>query len=111
MNLPNNDRGLAPFDAGKDSCGVGFVAHIKNQKSHEIVLQGLTILEKLAHRGACGCEENTGDGAGILLQIPDKFLRKCAKASGFELPQAGEYGCGSVFLPKDAAEAAQIRKI
>ncbi len=69
---------LYPFDAGKDSCGVGFVANMKNKKTHEIVQQGVEILSNLAHRGACGCETNTGDGAGILIQIPDKFFRKQA---------------------------------
>ncbi|HVM32042.1 MAG TPA: glutamate synthase central domain-containing protein, partial [bacterium] len=89
---------MTPFDAGKDSCGVGFVAHMKNKKSHEIVEQGIEILYNLTHRGACGCETNTGDGAGILLQIPDKFFRKNA---GVSLPPEGEYGVGAVFLPKN----------
>jgi glutamate synthase (ferredoxin) len=111
MSVPNNDKGLAPFDAGKDSCGVGFVANIKNKKSHEIITQGLDILESLSHRGACGCEENTGDGAGILMQTPDKFLRKIAKASGFTLPESGHYGAGTVFLPKDPAQAGKIKEI
>ncbi len=98
---PNpNENLLSPFDMGKDSCGVGFVADMKNRKSHEIVQQGVEILLNLSHRGACGCETNTGDGAGILIQIPDKFLRKFAKNSGFELPVAGDYGVGVVFLPK-----------
>ena len=60
-----------------DACGVGFVVNIKGEKSHEIVEQALTVLENLDHRGACGCEENTGDGAGILLQIPHAFLERC----------------------------------
>jgi glutamate synthase (ferredoxin) len=98
---PNpNENLLSPFDMGKDSCGVGFVADMKNRKSHEIVQQGVEILLNLSHRGACGCETNTGDGAGILIQIPDKFFRKFAKHSAFELPAAGDYGVGVVFLPK-----------
>ena len=60
-----------------DACGIGFVVNIKGKKSHEIVQQALTILQNLDHRGACGCEDNTGDGAGILLQVPHKFLQQC----------------------------------
>jgi glutamate synthase (ferredoxin) len=111
MTISNNDRGLVPFDAGKDSCGVGFVANIKNRKSHGIVQQGLTILEQLSHRGACGCEENTGDGAGILIQMPDKFLRKSASQAGFSLPEPGHYGAGLIFLPKKAADASAIKAL
>ena len=74
-----------------DACGVGFVVDIKGRKSHKIVRQSLQVLMNLAHRGACGCEVNTGDGAGVLLQVPDKFLRKVAPAP---LPPAGEYGVG-----------------
>ena len=65
-----------------DACGVGFVVNIKGEKSHEIVEQALTVLENLDHRGACGCEENTGDGAGILLQIPHAFLERCLRRAG-----------------------------
>ncbi len=95
-----NENLIAPFDAGKDSCGVGFVAHMKNKKSHEIVQQGVEILLNLSHRGACGCETNTGDGAGILIQIPDKFFRKNAAAFNLTLPPEGDYGVGAIFLPK-----------
>jgi glutamate synthase (NADPH/NADH) large chain len=83
----------------RDSCGVGFVCNIKNTKSHAIVRQGLEILERLAHRGAVGADPKAGDGAGILVQIPDAFLR--AQVS-FDLPPVGEYGVGMVFLPRDA---------
>lgn len=92
-------QGLYDPQFEHDACGVGFVADIKGRKSHEIVRQGIGILENLAHRGACGCDPLTGDGAGILLQMPDQFLRKAALAEGFELPPAGEYACGNVFLP------------
>src|SRR3989441_11179837 len=84
-----------------DACGVGFVVHIRGEKSHAIVAKALTVLKNLLHRGACGCEPNTGDGAGILLQMPDKFLRRECARRGFTLPAAGEYGCGLVFLPRD----------
>ncbi len=82
-----------------DACGVGFVAHLKGKKSHSIVRSGLQILENLEHRGACGCDPNTGDGAGILIQMPDKFLRREAAKLHIELPKEGQYGVGLVFLP------------
>ncbi|MCC7120840.1 MAG: glutamate synthase large subunit [Gammaproteobacteria bacterium] len=93
-----------------DACGVGFVVDIKGRKSHATIERALTILDNLEHRGACGCEVNTGDGAGILIQIPDPFLRReCAKL-GIELPAAGAYGVGLVFLPRDEAEAATCER-
>src|SRR5262245_56587234 len=85
-----------------DACGVGFVAHIKGRRSNAIVRQALQVLINLLHRGACGCEANTGDGAGILIQMPDRFLRKEASRLAIDLPPAGEYGAGFVFLPHDA---------
>ena len=84
-----------------DACGVGFVVDIKGRKSHEIVGQGIKILENLAHRGACGCDPLTGDGAGIMIQMPDKFLRKVTSSQGIELPPEGDYACGNVFLPNE----------
>jgi len=86
-----------------DSCGVGFVAHIKGQKSHAIVKQALQLLINLLHRGACGCEANTGDGAGILMQMPDRFLRKETARLGITLPPEHGYGAGLIFLPRDPA--------
>ena len=86
-----------------DACGVGFVAHIKNQKSHAIVTQGLQILKNLEHRGATGYDPLLGDGAGILLQIPDAFLRAEMGHQNVNLPQPGDYGVGMIFLPRDAA--------
>ena len=87
-----------------DACGVGFVANIDGTRSHAIIEQGLTVLSNLTHRGACGCDPETGDGAGILLQVPDAFLRKACAAIDIELPPAGEYGVGLVFLPRDVHE-------
>jgi glutamate synthase (NADPH) large chain len=88
-----------------DSCGVGFVAHIKGRKSHEIVTDALTMLQHMEHRGACGCEENTGDGAGILTAVPHEFLVKVARRdAGLALPEAGSYGVGIVFLPTDGEQ-------
>ncbi len=86
-----------------DACGVGFVAHIKGKKSHEIVLQGLKILENIDHRGAVGADSLMGDGAGILIQIPDAFYREEMAKQGVTLPPAGEYGVGMIFLPKEHA--------
>ncbi len=83
-----------------DACGVGFVVDIKGRKSHSIVAQGLQVLLNLAHRGACGCEPNTGDGAGVLMQMPDKFMRKVAAAEGIDLPPLGEYAVGMIFMPQ-----------
>ena len=87
-----------------DACGVGFVANIDGRRSHAIIEQGLTVLRNLTHRGACGCDPETGDGAGILLQVPDAFLRKACAAIDIELPVAGAYGVGLVFLPRDVQE-------
>ena len=86
-----------------DACGVGFVAHFKGQKSHSIVEQGLLILKNLDHRGAVGADPLQGDGAGILLQIPDQFYREEMQKQGVDLPPLGEYGVGMVFLPQEAA--------
>ncbi|MBG6080775.1 glutamate synthase-related protein [Rubrivivax gelatinosus] len=86
-----------------DACGVGFVAHIKGQKAHSIIEQGLKILENLDHRGAVGADALMGDGAGILIQIPDDLYRAEMAAQGVELPPPGEYGVGMIFLPKEHA--------
>ncbi len=86
-----------------DACGVGFVAHIKGQKAHSIVEQGLKILENIDHRGAVGADKLMGDGAGILIQVPDEFYRAEMAKQGIELPPPGEYGVGMIFLPKENA--------
>src|SRR5687767_5364381 len=86
-----------------DACGVGFVAHIKGQRSHQIVEQGLQILANLDHRGAVGADKLMGDGAGILIQIPDEYYRSEMAAQGVDLPPPGEYGVGMIFLPKEHA--------
>ena len=85
-----------------DACGVGLVCHLKGHRSHAVVRDGLQILVNLTHRGACGCDETTGDGAGILLQIPDGFLRKVCSEASIRLPEEKQYACGLVFLPPDA---------
>src|SRR5579871_3885838 len=110
MNEKHTFMGLPPAQGlydpcfEHDACGVGFVANIDGRKSHEIVLKGIQILINLTHRGACGCDPQTGDGAGILIQIPHEFFeRECTKL-GFTLPAKGEYGVGMVFLPVDRQE-------
>ncbi|MET3130355.1 glutamate synthase (NADPH/NADH) large chain [Oxalobacteraceae bacterium GrIS 1.11] len=96
-------QGLYDPSNEHDACGVGFVAHIKGNKSHSIVEQGLLILKNLDHRGAVGADKLMGDGAGILLQIPDQYYRDEMARQGVELPPPGEYGVGMVFLPKENA--------
>ncbi len=95
-----------------DSCGVGFIAHIKGRQSHAIVGQAIQMLEHMEHRGACGCEDNTGDGAGILTALPHAFLAKiAARDMHIALPAAGAYGAGIVFLPTDNEQRAVCEKI
>ena len=98
-------QGLYDPDYEHDSCGVGFVANIKGNKSHQTIEDGLTILKKLVHRGACGCEENTGDGVGMLVQMPHKFFTRVCPNSGINLPDYGHYGAALVFLPNDAEQS------
>ncbi len=86
-----------------DACGVGFVAHIKGRKSHTIVEHGLLILKNLTHRGAVGADPKASDGAGILIQIPDRFFREELAKQGVKLPPFGQYGVGNVFLPQEPA--------
>lgn len=93
--------GLYTPEFEKDACGVGFVAHMKGEKSHRIIQDALTMLENMEHRGACGCEENTGDGAGVLMQIPHEFYKQEAKKINIDLPDFGQYGTGLLFFPKD----------
>jgi glutamate synthase (NADPH) large chain len=103
-------RGLPPAQGlydprhEHDACGVGFVANIEGEKSHDIVQKGLQVLINLTHRGACGCDPATGDGAGILIQIPHKFFARECSDLGYDLPNPGEYGVGMVFLPVDPQE-------
>src|SRR5947207_5347116 len=85
-------QGLYDPQFEHDACGVGFVVNLKGRKSHELVDQALRILVNLDHRGACGCEANTGDGAGILMQTPHEFLRRATDKSGFKLPAPDQYG-------------------
>src|SRR5690606_28074849 len=92
-------KGLYDPAFERDACGIGFVAHIKGSKNHQMVLDALTVLENMEHRGACGCENNTGDGAGILIQTPHTFLYEECLKLGIRLPAFGQYGVGVVFFP------------
>jgi len=102
-------QGLYSPSNERDACGLGFVAHIKGKKSHQIVQQGLQILANLTHRGATGYDPKLGDGAGILIQMPDAFMRKEATKLGINLPAVGSYACGTAFLPqtKNGREACE----
>lgn len=109
-NLPTR-QGLYDPRNEHDACGVGFIVHIKGHKSHAIVRQGLDLLKNLTHRGAVGADPKAGDGAGILLQLPDAFLRaECTKLN-ITLPAVGEYAVGMVFLPQDVAERTQCEAV
>jgi glutamate synthase domain-containing protein 2/glutamate synthase domain-containing protein 1/glutamate synthase domain-containing protein 3 len=109
--LPKKE-GLYDPEFEHDACGVGFVAHLKGKASHDIVQKGLTLLANLEHRGAVGAEKNSGDGAGILTQMPDKFLRRVLKEEeNIDLPEFGHYGVGVVFLPKDPEAYAECKSI
>jgi len=103
--------GLYDAEYEHDSCGVGFVVDMKGRKSHAIVEHAMTVLKNLLHRGACGCEENTGDGAGILVQMPDRFLRPKCHELDVELPPPGHYGAGLVFLPRGEDDAGKCREM
>ncbi|MDR6758802.1 glutamate synthase (NADPH/NADH) large chain [Mycoplana sp. BE70] len=94
-----------------DACGVGFVAHLKGKKSHQIVKDGLFMLENLTHRGAVGADPLMGDGAGILVQIPDRFFREEMARQGITLPKAGEYAVGHIFMPQDEALIAHFKNV
>jgi len=110
MSLPPRS-GLYDPRFEHDSCGVGFVASLKGKPTHDIVRKGVEILLNLVHRGACGCDPLTGDGAGLLLQMPDDFLRQEAERLGFSLPERGLYGAGLVFLPRDRVARARCREV
>ena len=103
-------QGLYDPQFEHDACGTGFVVHIKGVPSHQIVEQALTILDNLAHRGACGCEPDTGDGAGILVQVPHAFLLKECAALGFNLPDPRYYGVGMLFMPTDEEQRRNIEQ-
>ena len=94
-----------------DACGVGFIANVKGKKSHAIIDHGLRILVNLTHRGAVGADPLAGDGAGILMQVPDAFLRKACTTPGISLPALGDYGVGMLFLPRNVSTRRQCEEI
>src|SRR5512147_3039276 len=96
-SAPPLKQGLYDPQFEHDSCGVGFLVNMKGRKSHNVIQQAMQILMNLDHRGACGCEANTGDGAGILIQTPHEFLASACGKLGFELPAPGQYGVGMLF--------------
>jgi len=104
-------EGLYDPEYEHDNCGVGFVANIKGQKVHTIIKQGLRVLKNLVHRGAIGGDLKTGDGAGILTQLPDAFMRKVCGKEKFELPEAGKYGVGMYFIPMDETRSKRAVEI
>ncbi len=104
-------QGLYDPSFEKDGCGIGFVVDVEGRASHDIVEKGLTVLLNLEHRGASGCEANTGDGAGVLLQLPHRFLARECRTLGFELPSPQQYGVGMVFLPRDPAARRECEAV
>lgn len=105
----HSNQGLYVPSMEKDSCGTGFIANLNGDKSHELVANALQMLTNMEHRGACGCEPNTGDGAGILTQVPHEFLSIECKKIGIKLPEFGEYGIGMVFFPQHEVLRRQCR--
>lgn len=111
MSEQNRNNGLYHPSYERDACGIGFVVNIKGNKSHKIVSDALTVLENMEHRGACGCENNTGDGAGIMIQTPHEFFfDECIKL-GVHLPSFGKYGVGVIFFPNEIRLREQCRDI
>jgi len=104
-------KGLYRPQFEHDACGVGFIVHIKGKKSHDILEKAILTLNHLAHRGACGCEVNTGDGAGILMQVPHAFLKKAFGKVGIQIPEEGQYGVGTLFSPQDSKQRHQGEKL
>jgi len=111
VSIPSGSRGLYDPRYEHDACGVGLLCNLKGEKSHRVVENGLQVLVNLTHRGACGCDESTGDGAGILMQIPHRFLRKAGANAGIRVPDEREYGCGLVFLPPDQDQRSRCMDI
>ncbi|MDX6558957.1 MAG: glutamate synthase large chain, partial [Blastocatellia bacterium] len=108
---PPRKQGLYDPLNEHESCGLGFVVDVKGRRSRRIVEQAIQVLLNLEHRGACGCEPNTGDGAGILLQIPHRFFARECENRKFKLPPAGQYAVGMVFLPKNGASRRECERL
>jgi hypothetical protein len=104
------EQGLYDPHFEHDSCGVGFLCHLKGKKSHSIVRNALEMLVNMDHRGGCGCDPNTGDGAGLFLQLPHKFFKAVAPGLGIELPEEGDYAVGMVYLPPDKEQRGAFER-
>jgi len=109
-NTDNQTLGLYDPSMEHDACGIGFIANIKGKKSHKIVSDALTILENMEHRGACGCDPDSGDGAGILIQIPHEFFKQEGLKLNISLDKVGSYGVGMIFFPKKATVKEECRR-
>src|SRR6516225_5698845 len=112
--IPNGNpskQGLYDPQYEHDACGVGFIVDLKGRRSHDLVVKAIQILVNLEHRGACGCEKNTGDGAGIILQTPHAFLERACGGLNIKLPKPGDYAVGMVFLPSDPADRRACMEI
>jgi len=111
MNQKDSDQGLYRPEFEHDSCGTGFITNINGHKTYQIINDALTMLENMEHRGACGCDPETGDGAGILIQLPHEFLMEECSDLEISLPEPGEYGVGMIFFPKDSTLKKACRTI
>lgn len=107
----SNQQGLYRSEFEHDSCGTGFITNINGHKSNQIILDALTILENMEHRGACGCDPLSGDGAGLLIQLPHEFFMEECTSLEISLPEPGEYGVGMIFFPKDSAVKKACRNV
>jgi len=105
------NQGLYTPQLESDACGIGMIADLNGTKSHSTVADALTILERMEHRGACGCEEDSGDGAGILLQIPHEFLESEMRRKGVQLPESSAYGVGVAFLPQNPIQGKRCMDV
>src|SRR3954447_26333793 len=110
MPLAPRREGLYDPSFESDACGVGFVAHLDGRKSLNTVQSGLELLRNLQHRGACGCDQDTGDGAGILLQMPDAFFRAEAGRMDLDLPAVGDYGVAFTVMPKKGVQRTVCKR-
>lgn len=111
MNQTESHQGLYRPEFEHDSCGTGFITNINGHKSYQIIDDALTMLENMEHRGACGCDPETGDGAGILIQLPHEFFMEECSNLEISLPEPGEYGVGMIFFPKDSAQKKACRNV
>ncbi|WPU92144.1 glutamate synthase large subunit [Mucilaginibacter sabulilitoris] len=111
MNQTESHQGLYRPEFEHDSCGTGFITNINGHKTYQIIDDALTMLENMEHRGACGCDPETGDGAGILIQLPHEFLMEECSNLEISLPEPGEYGVGMIFFPKDSAQKKACRNV